>query len=84
MGDFFRFETMITPVLIQILFWVIVVVSVISGIVTLVSEGKQEIGRGLFLIILVPIMARIYAEIMIILFRIYEHLRQIEHNTQPA
>ena len=79
MGEFLRFETMITPVLIQILFWIAVIVSVVAGIMGVVSGS---VGRGIALIILGPIAARIYAEILIVLFRINDHLRQIQHNTE--
>jgi hypothetical protein len=79
MGDFLRFETMVTPVLIQVLFWVAVIFFIVDGIIELVSGG---VGRGIALIILGPIAARIYAEILILLFRINDHLRQIGHNTQ--
>ena len=82
MGDFLRFETMITPILIQILFWLAVIISVIVGIVTIASGREHGVAAGLAIIILGPIGARIYAEILIILFRINDHLRQIQHNTQ--
>lgn len=78
MGDFLRFEVMITPVLIQILFWLAVAFSVIAGIVMLTAGNA----RGVLVIIFGPIMARIYAEILIVLFRINDHLRQIQHNTE--
>jgi hypothetical protein len=82
MGDFLRFETMITPILIQILFWLAVIVCVIVGIIIIVSGGEHSLGAGLALIILGPIVARIYSEILIVIFRINDHLRHIDHNTQ--
>lgn len=81
MGDFLRFETMITPVLIQIVFWIAVVVVIISGIFGL---AHGNIGQGIALIILGPILARIYAEIIMVWFRMFEHLRQIDRKTGPA
>jgi hypothetical protein len=45
MGDFFRFETMITPIMIQVLFWLAVIVCVIVGIIMLISA--DEIGARL-------------------------------------
>lgn len=83
MGDFLRFELMITPVLIQVVFWLAVAVSVVGGIVIMIASGDAPgIGMGLLVIIFGPILARIYAEILIVLFRINDHLRQIQHNTQ--
>jgi hypothetical protein len=82
MGDFLRFETMITPILIQIIFWIAVIVSVILGILSIVNGGENSVAIGLAFIILGPIVARIYAEILIVIFRINDHLRHIQHNTE--
>jgi hypothetical protein len=83
MGDFLRFETMITPAVIQVIFWIAVVVTVIGGFIELFQGGWGVI-RGLLTIILGPLVARIYCELIILWFRIHDHLRQIEHNTQPT
>ena len=45
------------------------------------NDGASRVG-GLLLLIFGPIVARIYAEILIIFFRINDHLRAIQHNTQ--
>jgi hypothetical protein len=82
MGDFLRFETMITPILIQLLFWLAVVVSLVAGIAMIRSSEEHGVGVGVAVIILGPIVARIYAEILMVVFRINDHLRQIQHNTQ--
>ena len=83
MGDFLRFETMITPLLIQILFWIGVLFSIVAGLIAMVGgeDGRTRVG-GLLLSLLGPIAARIYAEILILWFRMNDHLRQIQHNTQ--
>ena len=79
MSNFLRFEVMITPMLIQILFWIAVVVAIIVGILLIIDTGDA---RGVLVIIFGPIAARIYAEILIVLFRINDHLRHIQHNTE--
>lgn len=80
MGDFLRFETMITPWVIQVLFWIAVVIAIIAGIVTMTRGGWSILG-GFLILILGPLVARIYCEILIIFFRINDHLRAIQHNT---
>ena len=80
MGDFLRFEMMITPIVIQILFWLGVAASVIAGIV-LIAGGNVQ---GILLIIFGPIGARIYAELLIVFFRINDHLREIQQNTRRS
>ncbi|MGE0259762.1 MAG: DUF4282 domain-containing protein [Alphaproteobacteria bacterium] len=82
MSNFLRFEVMITPILIQILFWVVVAVSVAIGIAMIVSREGPGIAGGILVIILGPILARIYAEILIVLFKVNDHLRHIQHNTE--
>ena len=80
MGDFLRFETMITPVVIQVIFWIAVIVAIISGIITM-THGGWSVLVGFLILILGPLLARIYCEILIIFFRINDHLRAIQHNT---
>ncbi len=83
MGDFLRFETMITPLVIQAIFWIAVVILIIAGVVQIVaSDGGVGIATGLATIILGPLLARIYCEIVIVFFRINDHLRAIQHNTE--
>ncbi|HEX2151418.1 MAG TPA: DUF4282 domain-containing protein [Stellaceae bacterium] len=85
MGDFLRFEVMITPILIQILFWIVVAATVIMGIVMIfTTRDAPGIAAGGLVIIFGPIAARIYAEILIVLFRINDHLRRIQHNTEHS
>ena len=81
MGDFLKFETMMTSIVIQAIFWIAVVILVIVGILQ-IADGGSGIWTGLATIIVGPILARIYCEIIIIFFRINDHLRAIQHNTQ--
>jgi hypothetical protein len=81
MGDFLRFETMITPAVIQIVFWIAVVIILIAGIAQLFQGGWAAL-TGLLTIVLGPIVARIYCELVIVFFRINDHVRGIEINTR--
>ncbi len=76
MNDYLSFKKMITPLIIQIAFWIGVLVSVVMGFVTM---GEQGFLPGLFLIILGPLAVRIYCELIIIIFSINETLRET-HN----
>ena len=85
MRDFLRFETMITPIVIQAVFWIAVVLLIIAGIIQIAaSEGGIGVATGLATIILGPLLARIYCEIIIVLFRVNDHLRAIQHNTEKV
>jgi hypothetical protein len=67
---------MITPVFIQIIFWIAVVGIVIAGVVA-IANGKS--GSGIALILLGPLGARIYAEILIVIFRMNDSLLDIRN-----
>ncbi len=67
MSEYLSFRRMITPVFIQIIFWVAVAAIVIAAIVQ-IADGSAV--GGVLLLILGPLGARIYAEILIVIFRI--------------
>ncbi len=83
MGDFLSFRKMITPVIIQIIFWIGVAAAIIGGIVVLVTG--DEVGTrlfGLLYIILGPLYWRVVCEIVILFFRMNETLTDIKNNTE--
>jgi hypothetical protein len=79
MKDFLTFKKMITPIIIQVLFWIGVAATVISGFVSLFGG---DILMGLGAIILGPIVVRLWTEILIVLFKINDTLTDINHNTK--
>ena len=80
--DILTFRRMITPLLIQALFWVASVIVIIAGIVLLIM-GPGFLGRviGVFTILLGPLAVRVYLEIFMVVFRINETLTDIRANT---
>lgn len=85
MEDFLRFKKMITPVLIQILFWIGVVVSVVGGLIAIVAGANQERGggsivlAGILWILLGPIAVRVYCELLIVIFSINDTLTETKN-----
>jgi hypothetical protein len=83
MSDFWAFRTMVTPVIIQVLFWVGVIVCIIAGLVMIGMgiklSGDQMVFKGVLLAILGPLGVRVYCEILIVFFRINETLTEIKH-----
>jgi hypothetical protein len=83
MSDFWSFRKMITPVIIEILFWVGVIVCIIAGLILIVAgirtNEAQPVLSGVLLFILGPLAVRIYCEILIVFFRINETLTEIKH-----
>ncbi len=85
MQDFLKFKKMVTPVIIQILFWIGVVVSVIGGLISIVRGAGASYGGGgmvlvgLLWIFLGPIIVRIYCELLIVIFSINDTLTDIKN-----
>jgi hypothetical protein len=85
MGDFLAFRKMITPAVIQIFFWLGVLVCVIAGL-GILSNGEMLAAASpvpptltaVLVLVVGPLLVRIYCELMMVLFRIYESLRAIE------
>ena len=82
--DFINFKKMITPMIIQVLFWVGAVLSILGGLVTMATSfgrygggGAQFLG-GLLVIVLGPVVVRIYCELLILFFRMNETLNEIK------
>jgi hypothetical protein len=78
MGDFLAFRRMVTPLIIQILFWVGILACIIFGLLILVKSrgGIVAIIDGAVLVLLGPIVVRVICEMIITLFRIEENTRQ--------
>jgi hypothetical protein len=74
-NEYLTFRRMITPVFIQVIFWIAVVFIVIGGLVAL-ADGQAG---GILIILLGPLAARIYAEILIVIFRINDNVAAIRH-----
>lgn len=75
------FNKMITGEIIKVLFWIATAFVVLSGIftffVSLVTGEFAAAFGGLVIIIVGPIIVRVYCEVIIIFFKIYEVLREI-------
>jgi len=85
LNDFLKFRKMITPAIIQILFYIGAGISVLVGLIIMGSAfsrytptGAALLG-GLLTIVLGPILVRIYCEILILFFRMNETLAEIKN-----
>lgn len=79
MREFLSFRKMVTPILIQVFFWIGVVGTVVSGLGLII--GGQGLA-GLLFLLLGPLFVRVYCEILILFFRMNETLTEIKNNTQ--
>ncbi len=89
MNDFLAFRKMITPIAIQVIFWIGVVYCAIVGIVMIAAGiagsrgGGAMVLSGIASLILGPLFVRIWCELIIVLFRVHDRLGEIRDNTSP-
>jgi uncharacterized membrane protein (UPF0136 family) len=87
---FMSFERMVTPLIIRVFFWIGVVIAILTGLAVVVGGvigGLREenfllvvggLVGGPLAILLGVLMVRIYAELLILAFRINETLTDIK------
>lgn len=86
MYDYLTYRKMIIPILVPVMFWLGAFISVAFGILLFVTSFNVRDGGtqfiqcliGLAYIIIGPIIIRIWCELMIVVFRIYESLVEIK------
>ena len=80
-NDYLKFNKMITPVIIQALFWLFAALCVIIGLVAFlagaVNNSLGDAVLGLLVIILGPVLVRIYAELLLVIFKIHDAVQTI-------
>ena len=74
MKEFFNYEYMITPGILKILSYIGAALAVIAGLVTTFSA---DVISGLAVAIGGPIVIRVYAELMLVIFEIHKCAKQI-------
>lgn len=87
MRDILFFDKMFTPKVITFVYWLLLVAVAIASLIGVgdaIKMMKYQFAAGLGTLVLVPIgavvgvvVARIYCEILIVLFRMYETLVQL-------
>jgi hypothetical protein len=81
--DYLLFRSMIVPIIIQVVFWLGVVICVFAGLAAIVGGIADNkfiaVLAGFFVLVGGPLLARIYCEIIIVFFRINETLTDIKN-----
>ena len=82
MERFTNFDEMITPQLIKIIYFIGVALTVLAALGLMATGLFMDGGFGAFVmgaiyLVLGPLLVRVYAELIILGFRIYEMLRDI-------
>ncbi|MDR1163632.1 MAG: DUF4282 domain-containing protein [Candidatus Accumulibacter sp.] len=74
MKKLLNFDTMLTPKIITLFYYLMLIGVLIGGVVTIFSG---EILKGLLVIVLGAAFTRIYCEFMIVIFKMNEALQEI-------
>jgi hypothetical protein len=83
MQEYLTFRKMLTPVAIQVIFWIGALVCVVLGLVMVVSGatarfgGGEQVLGGILTLLLGPVVVRISCEVLIVVFRILDTLVEI-------
>jgi hypothetical protein len=72
--DVFFFDKMLTPTVIVVIYWIILIGTVIGGLVVMFS---QSFFGGLLTIVFGLLFARIWCELLIVLFKMNDALQEI-------
>jgi len=84
MNEFLAFRKMITPVIIQVVFWIGVACCVLGGLGVMMQGGMQTL-VGLIGMLVGILAVRIYCELLILLFRIHDAVLEIrDSKSAPA
>ncbi|WP_203289039.1 DUF4282 domain-containing protein [Metabacillus sp. cB07] len=83
MQDFLKFNKMITPTIITVIFYVGSALSIIAGFISIATGASADFGggaqvfAGLLTLLFGPFVIRIYCELLIVMFKMHENLQVI-------
>ncbi|MCL5974238.1 MAG: DUF4282 domain-containing protein [Gammaproteobacteria bacterium] len=77
MRDILFFDSMLTPKIITLVYWLLLVAVVISGLGMMFSGGIGSFLMGIFTMLAGAVGARIWCELLIVLFKINENMKKV-------
>jgi hypothetical protein len=81
-NDYLTFRRFITPILIQVIFWVTTVAIVVLALYSAAQQGGAAVvGMILIGVPLFVLTIRVYCELLIVIFKIYEALVELRGGT---
>jgi hypothetical protein len=86
--EFYQFDKFITPTMIHIIFWLGVGFYVLSGLSQIFSSFSMfgsplNFLIGLIWLVVGPIFTKVFCEIVLVIFKIKEHLQNINQSLNP-
>jgi uncharacterized protein DUF4282 len=85
--DVFYFDSMLTPKVVTLVYWLLLLTALIAGIGSMFYTGFQYMSFSTFLRALAitlggAIAARIWCELMIVLFKLNENIQRMANQKQ--
>jgi predicted Zn finger-like uncharacterized protein len=83
--EYLTFRKFLTPVVIQLLFWLLSGLTVVAGVGLAVGVGRGVPAmpvQGILLVLLGPLLIRIYCELLILSFRLYDVFQDMSKAAQ--
>jgi len=87
--DCFDFEKMLTPVIIKVIYWLLMALAILGGLIQIIvglasrRGSGADVLAGLSALILGPVFIRIFCELLIVVFSINGHLADMKHSLNP-
>lgn len=82
MKDIFYFDSMLTPKIITVVYWFMLLSSLVTGLSAMFFGENSSFFGGLGIIIGGAIFSRIWCELLIVLFKINENLQNIVNKSE--
>ncbi|MDZ7640912.1 MAG: DUF4282 domain-containing protein [Desulfurivibrio sp.] len=74
-NEIFFFDSMLTPKIITVVYWLFLLSSVLGGLGLML--GSNSVVGGLGMIVFGCVGARIWCELLIVLFKIHENIKRL-------
>ncbi|BDM64286.1 membrane protein [Shewanella sp. NFH-SH190041] len=82
------FDAMVTPRIITLVYWLLLLAALITGLNTIFNgHGRLDLAHvisGVLVALAAGLGARIWCELMIVLFKINDNLQKMADNIAPA
>jgi len=76
MRDLLLFKRMVTPIIIQALFWLFIVIILVSAVVSIM---RHDFVIGIATLFAGPLVVRVACEMIIVFFRINDNLAEMRN-----
>lgn len=81
MRDALFFDSMLTPKIITLVYWLLLVVVLLGGIRTIFFDmggfGFGSLIQGIIIMVVGAVGVRIWCELLIVLFKIHENIKKV-------